>query len=268
MSNAGPSQPPLPLLLPYQQVKINETMKGKVVGGGIMPPSPQNSTPISEVGPSQPPLPPLLLSQQVKMIEMMKGKVVVGGIMPPSPQNSTPISQAGPSQPPLSPLPPSQQGKIYMTAIRGCRGAERAKDADGYLYTKRRLINAKYGIKIEWECVQKRRQKVMCPGKLITSQDLTILKTTAHCQMCIKYSDEKISAKELEEDLIMKSCIAGKKVGPVFLKIKKELYKVGLLAYGTIKTKLKDRIRNRMAKIQGKKNPALSLIQGCTEQYW
>ena len=71
--------------------------------------------------------------------------------------------------------------------------------------------------------------------------------------MCIKYSDEKISAKELEEDLITKSCIAGEKVGPVFLKIKKELYKVGLLAYGTIKTKLKDRIRNRMAKIQGKK---------------
>ena len=45
-----------------------------------------------------------------------------------------------------------------MTAIRGCRGAERAKDADGYLYTKRRLINAKYGIKIEWECPKKKTE--------------------------------------------------------------------------------------------------------------
>ena len=64
------------------------------------------------------------------------------------------------------------------------------------------------------------------------------------------------------------SCIAAERGGPIYIKIKKELCKAGLLTSGTQKTKLKRKICNRIDEIEQVNVLALSVIYRYLEQYW
>ncbi len=128
-----------------------------------------------------------------------------------------------------------------MSEFTGRKGAKRAKDEENYLYTVRQTWQtASSGKKIQWNYVKYRKENFKCSGSVMTNEDLVIFEKKNHSSNCKPGSALRIGVKLKEQEVMAQYCRGAEQVGGVYIKIKKELKKARLEAFGTKKHLLKN----------------------------